>query len=123
MNEIKMHPWWILVAKEPSLMPLVSSVMTLRMGGQPRGMQHNIGKGKCTICQTGPDKPNHVLFECKALYNKRGLLLARIVKASFLISCLQFTYVSDWQVLRDNVAKFVHTVYAERKLKHDIIIE
>ena len=87
------------------------------MGGQPRGMQENIGKAKCTICQTGPDKPYHVLFECKALDNKRDLLLSQIVrcmpsdmpqdyqkiknkhKASFLISCLQCTCVSYWQVL------------------------
>ena len=138
---IKIHPWWILVAKKPSLMPIVSSVMALLMGEQPRGMQQNIGKARCTICQTGPDKPYHVLFECKALDNKRGLLLSRMVrcmpsgmtkdyqemnnehKASFLISCLQCTYVNDWQALLENIAKFVHTMYAERKIKYDMIAE
>ena len=111
VNGIKIHPWWILVAKKPSFMPIVSSVMALLMGEQPRGMQQNIGQARCRICQTGPDKPYHVLFECKALDNKWSLILSCIVccmpsgmtqdfqkmnnehKASFLISCLQCSYV------------------------------
>ena len=44
-------------------------------------------------------------------------------KASFLISCLQCTYVNDWQALLENIAKFVHTMYAERKIKYDMIAE
>ena len=44
-------------------------------------------------------------------------------KASFLISCLQCNYVNDWQALLENIAKFVHTMYAERKIKYDMIAE
>ena len=93
------------------------------------------------ICEIGLDKPHHVLFECKTLDNKRDLLLSRMVrcmppgmtqdfqkmnsehKESFLISSLQRTYVSDWQVLFLNVAKSVHTIYAVRKIKYGMITE
>ena len=44
-------------------------------------------------------------------------------KTSFLISCLQCTYVSDWQEHLENIAKFVHTMYAENKIKYIMIAE
>ena len=104
-------------------------------------MQQTIGNARCTICQIELDKPCHVLFEREAQDNKRGLLFSRMVscipsgmtqdfqkmnnvhKASFPISCLQCTYVSDWQVLLEIVTKFVHKLYAERKIKYDMITE
>ena len=46
-------------------------------GMATKGHAANIGTVRSTICKTVQDKSYHVLFECKALYNKRALLFSQ----------------------------------------------
>ena len=137
-----MHPWWSLVARKPFLMRRVSSTITVLMGGQPSGMQCNFGQKRCMLCDIlSTDKPDHVLFECAELEEKRCLLWPQVIvcmppgmtidmecynnarKTQYLISCLHSSFINEWSLLYEKVADFVHSMYAHRKRKYDAMQE
>ena len=63
-----MHSWWQLARHKPNLTNLVSGVLAVLQGGQPRGMQCNFDSKACKLCDTAQrDNAQHVLFVCPGL--------------------------------------------------------
>ena len=38
-SDISMHPWWLFTKRHPSLSYMVSAILSVLMGSQPRGFQ------------------------------------------------------------------------------------
>lgn len=136
---IRIHPWWKLLITCPHLRDKVSSVLAIAMGGQPRGMQRNIGFKKCPLCELHEvDTPTHILFSCpeltptrtKAWHNVlRRMPPAMVIdvesltlecKTTFILSGLNcISYVSEWKHVYVALCEFVYCMYRKRADMYD----
>ena len=139
VENITLHPWWRFAKLCPQYSNQVSSVMSLLMGGQPKGLGRNFVSIRCGICgSTEPEKPTHVLFRCITLNHSRdkwwGLVINSMPdqmviecrnmtddkKVAFLMSCFGNTMITEWTHVYRAVGKFVHNMYIARSEAYDI---
>ena len=134
MQNIKIHPWWILTKNKPHLTRYVSSVIALLLGSQPRGLQRNFQNNLCNVCNARClDTIEHVLFQCHCLKQLRRTWLYTIVSCMPRAMALDFLklsykeatelilnglkcskYVPEWIDILANICKFVHFMYKRR---------
>ena len=129
----QMHSWYIYLDKNPSMYLSVTAVMSILLGGQPKGIQCNFECIYCRLCANyRKESPTHVLFECPALQETRdstwpGLLRSmpnamsesiqsknNDEKAKLLLSCYGGSYIPEWNHVYANTAKMVHLMYKQR---------
>ena len=127
----------------PQLTRVIAAVVAILLGGQPSGMQRNLTKITCKLCESGSrDEPHHVLFDCVSLDMRRILSWPKVVQCmplgmirditecgssrantELLLSCLVGSYIPEWGTLYAANAKFIYDMYQERKTKYDSIEE
>ena len=76
-HDVTLNIWYKVSNALPHLSDSISTVMTLIMGCQPKGMQHNFSRHICPFCDVREfDSACHVLFKCQATrmcnYRKKG---------------------------------------------------
>ena len=65
VQNIEPHAWWSVLRMRPYLNKYVASVMAVLMGGQPSGLQCNLSKSACRICNTYEiENVTHILLRC-----------------------------------------------------------
>ena len=138
VSKIQMHAWWYFAKDAPHLTKNISCVMSLLMGGQPSGMQRNLSRSKCALCEShSADTPHHVLFICEALGWIRDVKWENVCekmpnallhdircmspsdKTEMLLSCFGGTYTSEWQDMYAEVVKFIYYMYKARCNAYD----
>ena len=88
---IGMYPWWQLARHKPNLTNLVSGVLAVFQGGQPRGMQCSFDGKACKLCDTAQrDNAQHVLFVCPGLDTVRSRTTINAWSSSGGTSQLQY---------------------------------
>ena len=139
MFKIEMHSWWAVARMSPHLTRHIACVISVLMGGQPRGMQHNYSSGICAVCDAYETDDNiHIIFACPSSATKRNILWNVLLnsmpqglvnsistmnfkqKFKCLTSCFGGTYTPEWHTVYENVAVFIFNMYKER---HDKYIE
>ena len=138
--KIEMHPWWSLLRIRPYLNKAVSSVMSVLLGSQPKGMGANFDFTLCRLCcSRSPDTCYHILLYCESLIEIRTKWF-RIIreqmpvamkydfdnitcerKLTFLLSGLFVNCQTDWPDLYEAIALFVCEMYTHRKELYDNI--
>ena len=123
-----MHPWWQLARHKPNLTNLVSGVLAVLQGGQPRGMQCNFDSKARKLCDTAQrDNAQHVLFICPGLETVRSrawdsllrsmpdplvveLRNSNIKTKCEILSGLRCRFVSEWTEIYVNVGKIIRII-------------
>ena len=133
VSSITMHPWHLVARNKPHLAKKVSVIMSVIMGAQPVGIGCNYDEPFCKLCESrNRDTVLHILFGCPSLGIERSKLLEVVYtsmplpmrvsydmmtvndKLSFLLSCLNSVYVSEWGAVYKNILTFVHAMYTSR---------
>ena len=140
-KNIQIHAWWKLAKMKPGITRKVSSIMAVFMGGQPRGLQRNMGSNKCGLCGSYTDRytPLHILFKCSVLENVRKTAWQALISAMpprmaidierknmsercrFLLSAWGGSYIMEWTDLYCATVSYVHVLYAERANIYDLM--
>ena len=118
----------------------IAAVLAVLMGGQPRGLQCNVGKKLCGICSIRDrDCADHVLFRCSEMVDIREKKWTQVVnsmppgmaacveamvndneKTKFVLSGLRCDYlIEEWGLILVNISEFVYAMYKNRKLIYD----
>ena len=75
IDKISLHAWWLFVKDSPDFYVKVSTVVSLLLGTQPKGIGRNFGRSCCNLCEHRSfDNTEHILFECPSLINERDKL-------------------------------------------------
>ena len=139
-NNIEIHAWWHAAHDIPHLSRKFFTIMSLLLGSPPSGMQCDIGKHTCSLCNEHV-KPDayHCLFACDSLRDIRQKSMERIrlsmpsgmqidfdkmkssQKLNFLLSGFNIKYTREWRILYENVARGVSDIYSKRTSLIDII--
>ena len=135
-----MHTWWVITLKLPHFYKQTSCIMSIVLGGQPHGLQRNLGKSVCGLCGNREDA-SQVVFDCIELNDIRNCKIVRVYenmpnamrlsiegmsireKAVFFLSPLKSKYVLEWDDIYKSIASFVFEIYKERAKKYDDIVK
>ena len=119
----------------------ISAVVSVLMGGQPKGLQCNLQFKICKLCDTRTaDSPQHILLECDALKATRDPKMEDILiclprgmqnsidamdireKFVFLASGLKCdSFIEEWSYILIKVCNFVYDIYVIRKSQYDML--
>ena len=133
VKTIEMHAWWHAAHINPRMTKQFAVIMALLMGSQPVGMQCDIGRNMCSLCEEQVT-PNsyHVIFVCKSLKEIQNSSLEQILhcmptgmqiefirmhkeeKLRFLLSAFYIKFTIEWFNLYEVVALEVTKIYKER---------
>ena len=138
MASFRVHPWWMFARDMPHLFWKISGVVSLLMGGQPKGLKRNAEKSKCGLCVSNDsDNTEHVLFRCDALNNARtpawkefnnSLLPAMCSdmqtlsdgeKTKWLLSGYGENYIPEWSMVYGATVFFIYNLYTTRARQYD----
>ena len=138
VHQIDMNPWIKYLKNEPNLSKCVGSVLSVLMGGQPKYFQRNFDRFKCQLCSLDKsDDAVHILTECPALDEVRANLWRKLLekmpsnmnssvndmippeRVKFILSCLNGTYIAEWNEVYRETARYVHFIYHKRALLYD----
>ena len=133
VKSIEMHAWWWAAHESPHLVRKFAVILSILMSSQPVGMQYDLGKSHCSLCDTH-NKPDafHCIFECNPLKEVSQKELHHIKqcmpsgmqidfdkmtaskKLDFLLSGFNVKYTREWKQLYETVAKSLTNVYKMR---------
>ena len=142
VKNIAMSIWWRVARASTRLQKQISGTLAVMMGGQPRGIQCNLGVRMCGLCNDRcRENPEHVLFECQILESFRDRAWSQVLscmprgmvssigcynngeKLRFLLLGLRCeSVITEWQNIFEEVAIFVYAMYSHRKEKYDMLI-
>ena len=110
------------------------------MGGQPRGMERNLGKTSCQLCPLmANDNPQHVMFECVELKICRDKSWPLVIRSmprgmareietmnakeatAFVLAGFRCPFIPEWTEVYEKLALFVFNMYLVRCKKYDEI--
>ena len=135
MKNIAMSMWWRVARASPRLQKQIAGIVAVMMGGQPRGIQCNLGVRICGLCNDRcRENPAHVFFECQILESFRDRAWSQVLscmprgmvnsiecynnteKMRFLLSWLKCEgVITEWQSIFEEVVIFVYAMYYQRK--------
>ena len=141
VTNIRLHLWWSLAQVRPHYTRKISAVVAVLTDCQPRGLQCNIGRTFCKICNNrAVDDSLHVLLKCEALIIPRETGINSIIqsmpdnmktsysqltdldKIVFMLSGLKCDrIITEWAPVLFNICDYVYAVYTERKKIYDAI--
>ena len=135
VTDMKPTIWWQFVQSQPTYFRKAAAVVSVLMGGQPKGLQCNFDSDFCQLCNDRLyDNPVHILFVCTSLHDDRNALnvlllqsmhchmmqsftnLPNVEKLKFLLSG---TSKELYSVMRCT-ANYVFGIYKKRKELYDI---
>ena len=133
IKNINMHPWWSLATIYPHLVHKIGTIISILMGGQPKGMLCNMNSKLCKLCSyRARDDVTHLLFECEGLKTIQDTGWATVIllmtegmrcdmerltykeKSTLILSCYGNTFIPDWTDLYAATLNFVHLIYQKR---------
>ena len=134
VTDIKPIVWWYFVQANPTYFRKAAAVVSVLMGGQPKGLQCNFDNVLCQLCtdRVG-DNSYHILFDCTALCEDRNAVLlslnqsmpaamlqcysrlSKYEKMKFLLSGMPNEFA---QVMKC-IANYVFVLYQKRKELYD----
>ena len=140
VKKIEINFWWQFTNKAPGHMRKVAGVLSVMMGGQPKGLQRNFNSKKCKLCQ-GYDSEDleHILLKCPRLSEIRTAVTTNLLdsmppamtlefesfnnreRLKYLFSGFGGQLISEWLPLYSATVEFVYQVYRERASAYDIL--
>ena len=135
VTDIKPIVWWSFVQSHPVFNKKAAAVVSILMGGQPRGLQCNFTSDLCGICfQREHDDPIHILFVCDGLQEERELASQPLINSLPLPMLISYNNLSNSEKLKfmfSGVAKeypsvmmcianYIYALYQKRKLMYDV---
>ena len=134
VNDIKPIVWWSFVQSFPTYHRKAAAVVSILMGGQPKGLQCNFASTLCRLCISREcDDPIHTLFVCDALQEERNIIAQPLInsmpqpmlasycdlsnegKLRFFVSGVAKEYSSVMKCIAD----YIFALYQKRKLIYD----
>ena len=141
VSDIRHLAWWRYARIFPHVKRKVSCIVALLLGSQPKGMQRNLGSNICKLCGLF-ESCEHVLFECSRLNSVRLKVWSEVLnamplgmvnclpnntheKTAFILSGMNSTYsfIQEWTSVYYHISKFVFTMYKERMIQYDEMME
>ena len=133
-QNISPNVWYKIANRLPQLSSNISHIMSLIMGCQPKGLQHNYELKTCHLCNVERETQSHILFRCQKpqLQNEREIRWRLILsemppnmvihvnslneegKTKFILTCLGGSYVIEWLKIYSLIAQFVTNMYRIR---------
>lgn len=133
VKHIEIHAWWHAAHDNPHIARKFAVIMSLLMGSQPVGMQCDIGRHECSLCDESvkPDA-HHCIFVCGPLEEIRQQSISRIrhcmptgmqiefdrmtafQKLHFILSGFNVKYTKEWKSVYENIARGVTDIYEKR---------
>ena len=134
VTDIKPIVWWSFVQSCPTFHRKAAAIVSILMGGQPKGLQCNFDSNVCGLCvERDRDDSAHILFVCDALQEERDVLtqqlinsmpvpmlssycdLSNVGKLKFMVSGAAREFPSVMKC----IANYIYALYQKRKLLYD----
>lgn len=134
VTDIKPLIWWLFVQAHPNLLKKASTVVSVLMNGQPKGLQCNFGSSLCKLCISRVrESPVHIILECDALQDVREPM--SIAMCQYMPLAMRQCYIDmpkdekirfmlsgmsrEFFDIMKCVASFIYAVYKKRKELYD----